>query len=350
MPGTHPPPAGDASSRPGIRGTSSCAPRRPPTCRPWPRSTTTPCCTRSPPSTSSRSHPSCSPTGSPAPDPATTSSSPRRAAAWSAWRMPPPTARARRTTAPARPRSTSPRTPAVAGIGRALYDELLAPGRRRRHPRLPGGHRPAEPRERGAARGPLGFERVGTLREVGRKFDRWVDTTWWQRVRAVAGRTWRTTRPARRTRSDPRRYAAHMGAIGSGPFENDEALDFLAEVGELPAADRGHRVLEALDDVLLATGLRRGARDVRGRRRCRRGRRLGQPRRRRRRALPARLAGHRTAADRRRGARREGAPGAAPRGALQDNEWWELWDEAGLAADVTASCRRALAWLGDRDD
>ena len=29
----------------------------------------------------------------------------------------------------------------------------------------------------------LGFERVGTLREVGRKFDRWVDTTIWQRVR-----------------------------------------------------------------------------------------------------------------------------------------------------------------------
>ena len=34
----------------------------------------------------------------------------------------------------------------------------------------------------------------------------------------------------------------------------------------------------------------------------------------------------------------------------QDNEWWTLWDEAGLADDVTASCRRALAWLGDRDD
>lgn len=28
-----------------------------------------------------------------------------------------------------------------------------------------------------------GFERVGTLREVGRKFDRWVDIAWWQRLR-----------------------------------------------------------------------------------------------------------------------------------------------------------------------
>ena len=25
-----------------------------------------------------------------------------------------------------------------------------------------------------------------------------------------------------------------------------------------------------------------------------------------------------------------------------DNEWWELWDEAGLADDVDGSCRRAL--------
>ena len=30
-----------------------------------------------------------------------------------------------------------------------------------------------------------GFEHLGTMREVGRKFDRWVDTTWWQRVRAT---------------------------------------------------------------------------------------------------------------------------------------------------------------------
>jgi hypothetical protein len=33
-----------------------------------------------------------------------------------------------------------------------------------------------------------------------------------------------------------------------------------------------------------------------------------------------------------------------------DNEWWELSDEAGLAEDVVTGSRRALGWLGDRDD
>lgn len=32
----------------------------------------------------------------------------------------------------------------------------------------------------------FGFEPVGTLREVGRKFDRWVDTALWQRRRPAA--------------------------------------------------------------------------------------------------------------------------------------------------------------------
>lgn len=26
-----------------------------------------------------------------------------------------------------------------------------------------------------------GFDRQGVLREVGRKFDRWIDVVWWQR-------------------------------------------------------------------------------------------------------------------------------------------------------------------------
>ena len=34
----------------------------------------------------------------------------------------------------------------------------------------------------------------------------------------------------------------------------------------------------------------------------------------------------------------------------QDNEWYELWAESGTADEMVASCQRALAWLGDRDD
>jgi L-amino acid N-acyltransferase YncA len=36
----------------------------------------------------------------------------------------------------------------------------------------------------------VGFEPVGTLREVGRKFDRWVDTALWQRIREPDAREW----------------------------------------------------------------------------------------------------------------------------------------------------------------
>ncbi len=68
------------------------------------------------------------------------------------------------------------------GLGRALYDELLA------RVDADGIHvclaviaQPNPASE--ALHAAVGFERVGTLREVGRKFDRWVDTAWWQRVR-----------------------------------------------------------------------------------------------------------------------------------------------------------------------
>jgi L-amino acid N-acyltransferase YncA len=68
------------------------------------------------------------------------------------------------------------------GIGRALYVELL------RRVDADGMHvclaviaQPNPASE--ALHAALGFERVGTLREVGRKFDHWVDTTWWQRIR-----------------------------------------------------------------------------------------------------------------------------------------------------------------------
>ncbi len=37
-----------------------------------------------------------------------------------------------------------------------------------------------------------------------------------------------------------------MGAWGAGPFENDDALDFLGELGELPADDVAGRLEAAL--------------------------------------------------------------------------------------------------------
>ena len=65
------------------------------------------------------------------------------------------------------------------GLGRALYDDLLA---RLRADEvhvvvaliaLPN---PASI----ALHEAFGFEEVGVMREVGRKFDRWIDTGWWQ--------------------------------------------------------------------------------------------------------------------------------------------------------------------------
>lgn len=72
------------------------------------------------------------------------------------------------------------------GLGRALYDELLA------RVDADGVHTClaviAQPNAASEAlHVATGFERVGVLREVGRKFDRWVDTAFWQRI-GPAGR------------------------------------------------------------------------------------------------------------------------------------------------------------------
>jgi len=65
------------------------------------------------------------------------------------------------------------------GLGRALYDELVA------RLRADGMHvalalvalpNPASV----ALHEACGFEHLGTMREVGRKFDRWLDTAWYQ--------------------------------------------------------------------------------------------------------------------------------------------------------------------------
>ena len=69
------------------------------------------------------------------------------------------------------------------GLGRVLFDDLLAR-------MAAGGVRTAlacislpNDASEGLHRA-CGFERQGVLREVGRKFDRWIDVVWWQRILA----------------------------------------------------------------------------------------------------------------------------------------------------------------------
>lgn len=67
------------------------------------------------------------------------------------------------------------------GVGRALYAALLARlDEAGVHTTMAVVALPNDASE--ALHRSLGFERVGVLREVGRKRDRWVDTAWWQRL------------------------------------------------------------------------------------------------------------------------------------------------------------------------
>jgi L-amino acid N-acyltransferase YncA len=65
------------------------------------------------------------------------------------------------------------------GVGRALYAELFVRLREAGFHTAVGGI--TLPNE-GSVRlhEAMGFRRVGTFREVGRKFERWHDTEWWQ--------------------------------------------------------------------------------------------------------------------------------------------------------------------------
>ncbi|KRB78666.1 hypothetical protein ASE01_05320 [Nocardioides sp. Root190] len=67
------------------------------------------------------------------------------------------------------------------GLGRFLYDELLvrmaASGVRTALACISLPNDASEGLHRAC-----GFERQGVLREVGRKFDRWIDVVWWQRM------------------------------------------------------------------------------------------------------------------------------------------------------------------------
>lgn len=67
------------------------------------------------------------------------------------------------------------------GLGRALYDDLLArmsaAGVRTALACISLPNDASEGLHRAC-----GFERQGVLREVGRKFDRWIDVVWWQKM------------------------------------------------------------------------------------------------------------------------------------------------------------------------
>lgn len=67
------------------------------------------------------------------------------------------------------------------GLGMALYDELLAALAASGVHVVIGGI--AQPNPASVAlREKLGFARVAMFREVGRKFDRWIDVGYWERV------------------------------------------------------------------------------------------------------------------------------------------------------------------------
>lgn len=67
------------------------------------------------------------------------------------------------------------------GVGRLLYDDLLARMERGGvHTALACISLPNDASER--LHRACGFERQGVLRDVGRKFDRWIDIVWWQKL------------------------------------------------------------------------------------------------------------------------------------------------------------------------
>lgn len=67
------------------------------------------------------------------------------------------------------------------GAGRRLYQALFNEMRRRRiHAVFAGITMPNDPSI--GFHKAMGFDLVGTYREVGRKFDRWHDVSWWQKT------------------------------------------------------------------------------------------------------------------------------------------------------------------------
>ena len=140
-----------------------------------------------------------------------------------------------------------------------------------------------------------------------------------------------------------------MGAFGAGVFENDDALDFVGDLKDLSADRRGHAILAALDAVVLsqdyieaptmceaiaaagAVGVALNPVAAQG-----------EPSR------PSWLDSSAVPVTEELIEKSRQVLRRAVR--VRDNEWWELWDEAGLSAEAVAASQRALAWLGDRDD
>jgi len=139
-----------------------------------------------------------------------------------------------------------------------------------------------------------------------------------------------------------------MGAWGIGPFENDDALDFLGEVEN--AEDRLGAMSRPLEHVAFAGGYLEAtdiseavaAAGVIGAA-VRPSAAAGEP------YLPEWVTAL-TPADVDNGIAEVARK--ALRRAMQpeDNELWELWEEGGAGAEFQATLARILSWLGDRDD
>jgi Domain of unknown function (DUF4259) len=137
-----------------------------------------------------------------------------------------------------------------------------------------------------------------------------------------------------------------MGATGAGPFENDDAYDFLDDLEDSEPGERRGKVESALGRVvradgyieapLMAEGIAAAAvvaisddPEAVGRER----------------AVPPWLLEDPIEVDE----RLEELASQTLHRALRhdDNEWWELWEEAGSADEVTEVVIRYLDALGD---
>jgi hypothetical protein len=137
-----------------------------------------------------------------------------------------------------------------------------------------------------------------------------------------------------------------MGATGAGPFENDDALDYLDDLEDSEPAERRKKVVAAMERVLgdqgyieapsmaeavAAAAVVAASDDPESA--------AGEP------YLPPWLDDEPLEVDE----RREELATQTLHRALRhdDNEWWELWEEADASDEVTEVLSRYLDTLGD---